>query len=155
MMILPLFSSLPCLFKSKIVWLDALLMNVDRTARNTNMLTWRNELWLIDHGAALYFHHSGYHWEEQSIRPFTQIKDHVLLSAATKLEETDSIMKAILTPEKISSIVAVLPEEWLFDDNEEYTSAEIKEAYSSFLNTRISQSAIFVNEAQHARESFV
>ncbi len=140
---------------SKIVWLDALLMNVDRTARNTNMLTWRNELWLIDHGAALYFHHSGYHWEEQSIRPFTQIKDHVLLPVASELEETDRLMKTILTPEKIHSIVEVLPEDWLHDDRDAKTAVEIKEAYTSFLNTRISQSAIFLNEAQHARQTHI
>lgn len=140
---------------SKIVWLDALLMNVDRTARNTNMLSWRNELWLIDHGAALYFHHSGYHWEEHSVRPFTQIKDHVLLPVASELEETDRVVKTILTPEKIHSIVEVLPDDWMHDDRDQKTAAEIKEAYRSFLNTRISQSASFVNEAQHARQTHI
>src|ERR1700744_5561220 len=55
---------------SQIVWLDCLLTNVDRTARNTNMLTWHKELWLIDHGASLYFHHSWNNWHEQAKRPF-------------------------------------------------------------------------------------
>src|SRR5882757_998885 len=64
---------------SQIVWMDALLTNVDRTPKNTNMLMWKKELWLIDHGAALYFHHSGGDWQEQAKRPFVQIKDHVLL----------------------------------------------------------------------------
>jgi len=72
---------------SKIVWLDALLMNVDRTVRNTNMLIWHKELWLIDHGASLYFHHSWDNWEEQSVKPFVQIKDHVLLKNATIVEK--------------------------------------------------------------------
>src|SRR6201994_4118131 len=67
---------------SQIVWLDCLLMNVDRTARNTNMLTWHKELWLIDHGAALYFQHSWHNWREQALRPFVQVKDHVLLQRA-------------------------------------------------------------------------
>jgi len=70
---------------SKIVWLDSLLMNVDRTVRNTNMLIWHKELWLIDHGAALYFHHSWDNWEEQSLKPFVQIKDHVLLKNASRV----------------------------------------------------------------------
>ncbi|HEU0109622.1 MAG TPA: HipA family kinase, partial [Flavisolibacter sp.] len=68
---------------SQIVWLDCLLTNVDRTVRNTNMLMWNKELWLIDHGAALYFHHSWTNWEEQSFKPFTQVKDHVLLPWAS------------------------------------------------------------------------
>src|SRR5580698_11611167 len=74
---------------SQIVWLDCLLTNVDRTPRNTNMLTWHKELWLIDHGAALYFHHSWDNWKEQAVRPFLQVKDHVLLSRATELELVD------------------------------------------------------------------
>src|ERR1700755_1581289 len=71
---------------SQIVWLDCLLTNVDRTPRNTNMLTWHKELWLIDHGASLYFHHSWYNWLEQAKRPFVQVKDHVLLYRASELE---------------------------------------------------------------------
>src|ERR1700710_2879214 len=69
-------TTINALLASQIVWLDALLINVDRTARNTNMLVWKKELWLIDHGAALYFHHSGGDWQEQAKRPFVQIKDH-------------------------------------------------------------------------------
>src|SRR5476651_1661264 len=89
---------------SQIVWLDCLLTNVDRTARNTNMLTWNKELWLIDHGAALYFHHSWHNWEEQAKRPFVQVKDHVLLPFASELETADTELKAILTPEVIQSV---------------------------------------------------
>ena len=61
------------LVASQVVWLDCFITNVDRTARNTNMLMWHKELWLIDHGASLYFHHSWTNWEEQSIRPFGQV----------------------------------------------------------------------------------
>src|SRR5689334_5178361 len=74
---------------SRIVWLDCLLTNVDRTARNTNMLMWHKELWLIDHGASLYFHHSWDNWQEQAKRPFVQVKDHVLLPQADGLEKVD------------------------------------------------------------------
>src|ERR1700754_4011296 len=93
---------------SQIVWLDCLLMNVDRTPRNTNMLTWHKELWLIDHGASLYFHHSWHNWEEQAKRPFAQVKDHVLLPYASELETADAELKAILTPELIRSIVNLI-----------------------------------------------
>src|SRR5690554_2258644 len=72
---------------SHIVWLDCLLTNVDRTVRNTNMLMWHKELWLIDHGASLYFHHAWENWQEQAVKPFFQVKDHVLLRWASKLED--------------------------------------------------------------------
>ena len=83
---------------SQIVWLDCLLTNVDRTARNTNMLIWNKELWLIDHGASLYFHHSWQHWQEQASRPFVQVKDHVLLPQASELEAVDITYRSILDP---------------------------------------------------------
>jgi hypothetical protein len=135
---------------SKIVWLDALLMNVDRTARNTNMLTWRNELWMIDHGASLYFHHSGYNWEEHAVRPFVQIKDHVLLQQATNIAEIDSILKQILVAERIQAIVSVLPDTWLKDEEGQLSADEIRNVYYQFLTTRIIQSSNFVNEAINA-----
>src|SRR5476651_2735727 len=96
---------------SQIVWLDCLLMNVDRTARNTNMLIWHKELWLIDHGAALYFHHSWDNWQEQAKRPFVQVKDHVLLAKASELAIVDEEFKAILTTERIKKIVDLIPDE--------------------------------------------
>ena len=83
----PVVTPVASLMASEIVWLDCLLTNVDRTARNTNMLSWNKELWLIDHGAALYFHHSWQNWEEQARSPFALIKDHVLLPLASELEQ--------------------------------------------------------------------
>lgn len=138
---------------SQIVWLDCLLTNVDRTPRNTNMLIWHKELWLIDHGAALYFHHSWQKWEEQAKRPFAQVKDHVLLPRASELETVDRQFKAILTPELIRAIVALVPDEWLVYEDQTETAAQLREVYAQFLITRISVSEIFINEAQHARES--
>lgn len=133
---------------SQIVWLDGLLMNVDRTARNTNMLVWHKELWLIDHGASLYFHHNWQSWKEQAVKPFVQLKDHVLLPQATKLNEVDAEFKTILTEEKIRAIVALLPDEWLLTDEEEASVAERRQVYADFLITRIASSHIFVKEAQ-------
>jgi hypothetical protein len=135
---------------SQIVWLDCLLTNVDRTARNTNMLTWHKELWLIDHGAALYFHHSWQNWREQAIRPFLQVKDHVLLPLATQLETVDAEFRTVLTPDRIRSIVALVPDEWLTGEEVFKTADEHREAYAEFLITRIERSEIFIKEAQHA-----
>lgn len=129
---------------SRIVWLDALLMNVDRTVRNTNMLFWKNELWLIDHGAALYFHHQWDHWEEQSVKPFVQIKDHVLLQFATQMEEADQFMRQLITPARITEIVQMIPDNWL---NEH----ESKSVYVSFLHQRLRHAEVFVNQINHAR----
>jgi len=135
---------------SQIVWLDCLLMNVDRTARNTNMLTWHKELWLIDHGASLYFHHSWDNWREQAKRPFVQVKDHVLLPRATELDVVDTEFKTVLTPERIKAIVALIPDEWLKDEAAFNSPEEYREAYAEFLLTRIAHSEIFIKEAQHA-----
>lgn len=151
----PAVNKIEPLLASKIVWLDGLLTNVDRTARNTNMLTWKNELWLIDHGAALYFHHSGYQWEEQAMRPFVQIKDHVLLPQAKLLQEVDEELKTLLTPERIAAIVSVVPDSFLTGEHETKDPAALREVYVQFLNTRIQHSSIFVNEAIHAGKTHI
>ncbi len=139
---------------SKIVWLDCLLTNMDRTARNTNMLFWHKELWLIDHGASLYFHHSWQNWEEQAIRPFVLVKDHVLLPKASELEKVDAELKALFSPKVIASVLALIPDEWL---NEEIftSSKQQRDAYAKFLNNRIANSSIFVKEAQNARKTAI
>jgi len=77
---------------SAVVWFDAYVTNVDRTPRNTNMLIWHRRLWLIDHGATLYFHHTWNDYLERSRAPFPMIKDHVLLRFASALREVDATM---------------------------------------------------------------
>ena len=139
---------------SKIVWLDALLMNMDRTCRNTNMLIWHKELWLIDHGAALYFHHSWQNWEEQSQKAFSLIKDHVLLPQASALETVDKEFRQVLSSERIQSIISLIPDEWL-EDGFFSTKEEHRQAYIKFLEMRLKSSEIFINEAQNAREALI
>jgi hypothetical protein len=139
---------------SRIVWLDCLLTNVDRTARNTNMLVWNKELWLIDHGASLYFHHSWTNWQEQAERPFIQVKDHVLLPWASQLDEVDTAFRIILTPELIQSIISKVPAEWLIGMENE-TPDELRQVYIRFLMTRIQNSSVFVKEAQHAGKALI
>ncbi|MBG6111893.1 hypothetical protein H4V97_000722 [Flavobacterium sp. CG_23.5] len=140
---------------SEIVWLDSYITNVDRTFRNTNMLIWHKELWLIDHGACLYFHHSWTNWEKHAHSPFALIKDHVLLPQASMLQETDVLFKSILTQEVLQSIVNLIPEEWLnWEDSDEAPEA-LREVYLQFLLIRLNHSEIFINEAQNARETLI
>jgi len=140
---------------SQIVWLDCLLTNVDRTPRNTNMLIWHKELWLIDHGAALYFHHSWHNWEEQAKRPFVQVKDHVLLPWATELELVDTEFRSILSEERIRSIIDLIPDEWLTGESTFKSAEEYRQAYTKFLVTRIEHSEVFIKEAQNAAEILI
>lgn len=140
---------------SQIVWLDAYITNVDRTFRNTNMLIWHKELWLIDHGACLYFHHSWNNWEKHAQSPFALIKDHVLLPQATLLNEVDADFKAILTPQVLNSIVNLIPEQWLeWEDSDESPEA-LRDVYLQFLLIRLNHSEIFINEAQNARKILI
>ena len=140
---------------SQIVWLDAYITNVDRTFRNTNMLLWHKELWLIDHGASFYFHHSWTNWEQHAKSPFKLIKDHVLLPQASLIQEADALFKTILTPETIKNIVQLIPLDWLeWQDTDESPEA-IREVYYQFLLTRLNHSEIFINEAQNAREALI
>jgi hypothetical protein len=143
------------LMASKIVWLDCLLMNVDRTVRNTNMLMWQKELWVIDHGAALYFHHSWQNWQEQAVKPFALVKDHVLLPWAEKLKEVDTALKGLLTTDVIEKIVDMVPDEWLEDNPFVQSAKEGRDVYIQFLNKRIAASDIFIKEAMYARKSLV
>ncbi len=140
---------------SQIVWMDAFLTNVDRTVRNTNMLIWHKELWLIDHGATLYFHHSWVNWEKYAVSPFPQIKDHVLLPYVDQLDEVDAEFKKILTFEKIGEIVNLIPDEWLGWLEEGETPNDIKNIYLQYLIERRSNSQIFVKEAQNARKTLI
>jgi hypothetical protein len=139
---------------SRIVWMDALLMNVDRTVRNTNMLMWHKELWLIDHGASLYFHHAGSEWKEASLKPFVQIKDHVLLAQASETEAVDHEMKQVLTGDVIDEVVRLIPGEWLrsgFPEPEE----ESRKMYASFLKNRMTNSINFLKQIQDARQILI
>lgn len=140
---------------SKIVWLDCLLTNVDRTARNTNMLIWKNELWLIDHGASLYFHHAGLKTGVTEVKPFPQVKDHVLLEYATELKQVDEELKKILTPQVIAEVIAAVPDEWLATEETDLSIEDKRGVYCNFINRRIQSSEIFINEAQKAQNELV
>ncbi len=139
---------------SRIVWLDAFITNVDRTFRNTNMLMWHKELWLIDHGSSFYFHHSWDNWEKQAESPFEFIKDHVLLRQADEILKADQELKPLITDEFINELVELIPDEWLNWDFDK-SPAELRKVYTDFLKIRRENSGIFVKEAQNARQNLI
>ncbi|MBN1992613.1 MAG: aminotransferase class I and II [Anaerolineae bacterium] len=140
---------------STIVWFDAYITNVDRTARNVNMLLWQKNLWLIDHGAALYFHHDWHNYLDRSKSPFNQIKNHTLISLASALRETDRTLSPRLTPAVIRQIIALIPDEWLAQETSFANLAAHRQAYVDYLLSRLAASAIFVEEAIHAHHQLV
>jgi hypothetical protein len=145
----PVANKVDALLASKIVWLDGFLMNMDRTVRNTNMLIWNHELWLIDHGAALYFHHSGQPWDDKSDNSFELIKKHVLYYYATKLNEADAWAKHHITPEKIDQLVSIIPDEWIEADLIYETVNLQKQAYANFLKNRLLNASQFIKSVPH------
>lgn len=139
---------------SAIVWFDAYVTNVDRTPRNVNLLLHDGRLWLIDHGASLYFHYtSGWHRHLESSRsPFGQVRDHVLLPAVQGMDEADARLKLRLSEAVIEETVDLIPASWL----EQWDSdREARRAYASWLTNRLHASDIFVREASDARTACV
>ncbi|HEU4627558.1 MAG TPA: HipA family kinase [Steroidobacteraceae bacterium] len=140
---------------SAIVWLDAYASNVDRTPRNANMLMWHRRLWLIDHGAALYFHHGWGDGADRSQDPFTRIKDHILLRFASALREADAALAARITPDLIRDIVALVPDVWLAADSPFATPQAARDAYVQHLSRRLQSPRAFVEEAVRAHSLLV
>ena len=140
---------------SRIVWFDAFVTNIDRTPRNTNMLMWHRKLWLIDHGAALYFHHQWDGFLERAKNPFAPVKDHVLLPFATELAQVDAAMAARLTPESIAEIVAWVPDSWLLHDPMFSGPAAQRRAYVDYFVRRLQAPRAFVEEAIRAQAAHV
>ena len=136
---------------SAVVWFDAYVTNVDRTPRNTNMLIWHRQLWLIDHGAALYFHHTWDNYRARSRAAFPLIKDHVLLQFASALHDVDVQMTGRVTPDIIDSIVTLIPDAWLAGDAAFGESHQYRDAYMEYLRNRLEPPHVFLEEAIHAR----
>ncbi len=151
----PTVRTISSLLASQIVWLDSLILNVDRTVRNTNMLLWYKELWLIDHGGALYFHHQWNNWEQKATDGFKQIKDHVLLPQASEIQNVNEHFKKILTKEIIHKIVNMVPDSWLASDTYFDSIEAQKDAYCQFLERRIAHSDIIVKEVENARTTLI
>ncbi|MFT4854960.1 MAG: hypothetical protein ACI9UV_000160 [Algoriphagus sp.] len=151
----PVAMQIDPLLASKIVWLDMLITNVDRTFRNTNMLIWNRELWLIDHGAAFVFQHAWTNWQKNANGLFPIIANHVLLPQASLLEEVNEDFKSRLNEELFENLVAEVPEEWLLAGRDSDGIQELRQVYSEFLKLRLSNSDQFTKEAQDARTTLI
>jgi hypothetical protein len=147
----PLIETPTAELASKIVWFDAFTANVDRTPRNANILLWHKELWLIDHGASIYFHHNQSKFLENTRNPFKQIKDHILLSFAEEVEKIDVEFSKKLTPEVLEKIVGLIPDIWFENDDQTIDPKELRAVYLEFLTNRLTEPKNFVKEIENAR----
>jgi len=147
----PVVEAVDAVLASKIVWFDALVTNVDRTPRNANMLVWHRKLWLIDHGAALYFHHAWDDYLARAAAPFALIRDHVLLPRAEKLAEVDATLATRLDGHAIEGIVDLIPAAWLSGDAPFADHRAHRDAYATWLKHRLASPRAFVEEAIRAR----
>ena len=136
---------------SSVVWFDAFVTNVDRTPRNTNMLMWHRRLWLIDHGAALYFHHNWDDYLARSRAPFAKIKEHVLLAPASAIEEADARLAPRVTEGLIREVADSVPDLWLAAEPRFASPEEHRAAYAAYLLSRLQTPRDFVKEAVNAR----
>ena len=136
---------------SAVVWIDAYLTNVDRTPRNPNLLVWHRRLWLIDHGAALYFHYTWTDYLARAHSPFAAIKDHVLLPAASDLRAADAALAPLVTPTLVETVVSSIPDAWLGAEPAFADLAAHRAAYATYLLSRLESPRAFVEEAINAR----
>jgi hypothetical protein len=138
-----------------VVWFDAFVTNVDRTPRNSNLLTWHRQLWLIDHGASLYFQHAWDGREDKARIPFPSVKDHVLLPWASRLAEASARLGARLAGGAIAAAVGKVPDAWLSGDPRFASPEAARAAYAGHLERRLAAAPLFVEEAERARAQLV
>lgn len=135
---------------SRILWFDALVANVDRSVRNPNILVWHKKLWLIDHGASLYFHHGQSRWESASRKPYAVAREHVLLPFATSLPEADAALAPVLTSETVRRVVDLIPAEWLAGPGSEDAEA-VRSSYVEYFLARLKKPRYWVVALEEAR----
>ncbi|RIK41231.1 MAG: aminotransferase class I and II [Chloroflexi bacterium] len=140
---------------SAIVWFDAYVTNVDRTPRNANLLLWEEELWLIDHGASLYFHYDWSNYLERSETPFPHIRQHILIDRASQVTDADATLRPLLNESVLGTIVEQIPTEWL-DDEPPFDSPDAQRTgYLTYLIRRLTAAPVFVEEAVRAHAEHV
>ncbi len=137
---------------ARIVWLDAFTLNVDRTPRNPNLLCWEGHVWLIDHGASLYFHHNWPTAANKAASPFSQIADHVLLPFAEgQNESAAAFAHRRFTPAVLGEVLSLVPAAWLVMPGDETAPERRRAEYLSFLSERLQSSGSFEEEILRAR----
>jgi len=140
---------------SEIVWFDSLVTNVDRTAKNPNLLCWHRRLWLIDHGAALYFHHGWSDAEGASRAPFAAVRDHVLLPWASEIAAAGEKLASRLAGGVVERVLAAVPDAWLAGEPRFASPAEHRAAYAGWFERRLAAAPTFTEEAERARGALV
>ena len=145
---------------ARILWFDALVQNVDRSPRNTNLLVWHERLWLIDHGAALYFHHDwpsrkGPALEVAAQRPYAAARDHVLLPLSGPAALADAVLPSLLTREALRKVVKLIPDEWLRDEPGFESPQEVRSAYVDYLSSRLAEPRAWARALEDIREQAV
>ena len=156
----PAVGTLDPALASRILWFDALVQNVDRSPRNTNLLVWHDALWLIDHGAALYFHHDwpgreGSALEAAAQRPYAAARSHVLLPLSGPVPQADASLTPLLTQEALRSVVELVPDEWLRDESGFESSQRVRSAYVDYLSARLAEPRVWVRALEDVREQAV
>jgi HipA-like protein len=134
-----------------VVWFDAFTMNPDRSIKNPNMLVWHRRTWLIDHGAALYVHHTWRDPAEHATRPFERTAEHVLLPFAGSIGAADERLAPLVTGDLVAALVAALPDDWLPEDRVVGGADAQRAAYVEYLLARLRARRAFVEEADRAR----
>ncbi len=136
---------------AEVVWFDAFVTNVDRTPRNTNLLVWHRRLWLIDHGSALYIHHTWRDAASHAMRAFPQSRDHVLLPYASSIRDADARLAPLLDRDVFAMILAGIPDDWLDPEPLLRDAAAHRQAYVDYLCRRLAEPRLFVEEADRGR----
>lgn len=147
----PLVSKVDALMASKLVLLDSLISNIDRTAKNPNLLLWHNELWVIDSGASFYFHHNWETWKNHLTKTFPLIKDHVLVSQATQLTKASEEILSTLNVDTIKNILSKIPDDWLMNESDSLSNTEMRAAYLEYIQAKLAMMHELVKEAEDAR----
>jgi HipA-like kinase len=138
-------------FAARVVWLDALVTNPDRTHRNPNLLVWERRPWLIDHGAALYVHHTWKDPDEHARRPFERSREHVLLPFASSVAAASERLAGLVTTSLLEDLVAAIPADWLPPDARAGDADAQRRAYVAYLLARLDARDAFAQEADRAR----
>ena len=136
---------------AEVVWLDAFTTNVDLTPRNPNLVVWHRRVYLIDHGSALYIHHTWAHPDEHARRSFPQVRDHVLLPFAASIEAADERLSPRLDRPVLEAIAAAIPDDWLRPEAGLPDADAHRRAYVDYLTARLDARRAFVEEAERAR----
>ncbi len=140
---------------ASIIWFDALVQNVDRSWRNPNLLRWHGRPWLIDHGAALYFHHDWSTRAQAPGRAYRTAGEHILLSGADPLPPVHERLAPLVTPELLAAVTDLVPDEWLADEPGFASVPDVRAAYAEVLLQRVAAPEAWLDAVEVARAAAV